>query len=144
MHRASNEVLFINKSALDSLMQQETSQVVPLGILNTDFQLLNYRFEEVQQGGLTYNENTQEFSQIPGQSPFYTLHTTVIAPLVKAIAGTGITYKIDPTYLFQNQQQRIKTLTADFGDGIPRNLISNYNLLDANKYKLIIILMEIK
>jgi hypothetical protein len=128
MHRASNEVLFVNRSEFDDLIHQETNQVVPLGILNTDFQLLNYRFEEVQQGGLTYNENTQEFSQIPGQSPFYTLHTTVIAPLVKAIAGTGITYKIDPTYLFQNQQQRIKTLTADFGDGIPRNLISNYNL----------------
>jgi hypothetical protein len=128
MHRASNEVLFMNASALDSLMQQETNHVVPLGILNTDFQLLNYRFEEVQQGGLTYDENTQEFSQIPGQPPFYTLHTTVIAPLHKAIAGTGITYKIDPTYLFQNQQQRIKTLTADFGDGVSRNLINNYNL----------------
>jgi hypothetical protein len=128
MHRASNEVLFMNASALDSLMQQETNHVVPLGILNTDFQLLNYRFEEVQQGGLTYDENTQEFSQIPGQPPFHTLHATVIAPLHKAIAGTGITYKIDPTYLFQNQQQPIKTLTADFGDGVPRNLINNYNL----------------
>lgn len=128
MYRASNEQLFVSNRHLDSLVQLEQSNIVPVGILNTNFQLMNYRFEDVQNGGLTYDEQTQEFSQISGEPPFYTLHTTVIAPLDKAIAGTGVTYKIDPAYLFQNQQQKIKTLTADFGDGVNHTLINNQQL----------------
>ncbi|WP_298952133.1 hypothetical protein [uncultured Nonlabens sp.] len=128
MHRASNDNLFVSSSVLKDQIKVESDNIVPLGILNTDFQLLNHHVDDEQNGGLLYNEDTQEFSQINGQPPFYTLHTTVIAPLDKAAVGTGITYKIDSAYFFQNQQQRIKTLTADFGDGTSRSLISNFNL----------------
>lgn len=128
MHRASNMQLFISRSKLISQVDKEVINVVPLGILNTDFQLMNYREEEVQNGGLTYDEETQQFTQINGQPPFYTLHATVIAPLDKAVKGTGVTFKIDPAYFFQNQKQRIKTLTADFGDGEMRTIISNFQL----------------
>ncbi len=128
MHRASNEQLFMSRSDLLNQINQENTSIVPLGILNTDFQLLNYREEEVGNGGLTYNEENNEFTQISGRPAFYTLHTTVIAPLDQATKGTGITYKINPAYFFQNQDQRIKTLTADFGDGLIKEIISDFQL----------------
>lgn len=47
MHRASNMQLFISRSDLLSQIENEQANVVPLGILNTDFQLMNYREEEI-------------------------------------------------------------------------------------------------
>jgi hypothetical protein len=91
MHLASNDNLFISSSQLNNQLELETNNIVPLGILNTDFQLLNHHVDEEQNGGLLYNEDTQQFSQISGEVPFYTLHTTVISPLDKAVAGTRIT-----------------------------------------------------
>ncbi|KEZ92737.1 lipase family protein [Nonlabens ulvanivorans] len=128
IHRASNEQLFMSRSSLLSQIKQENTGIVPLGILNTDFQLLNYREEDIENSGLTYDEEANEFTQISGRPAFYTLHTTVIAPLDQAVKGSGITFKIDPAYIFENQQQRIKKLTADFGDGITREIISDFQL----------------
>jgi pimeloyl-ACP methyl ester carboxylesterase len=132
MHNASNKNLFVNIDQLDGQLEQEAQNIVPIGILNTDFQLLNYNMDNETLGGLLYNEDTKRFSQINGRPPFYTLHTTVIAPLKKAVEGNNVTYKLNINYLFQNQQQKIKTLSADFGDGVNRTLITNQQLISQN------------
>lgn len=132
MHNASNKNLFVSLDQLDNQLEQENNNFVPIGILNTDFQLLNYNMDNEPAGGLLYNEVTQRFSQIRGKVPFYTLHTTVMAPLKKAVEGNDVTYKLNINYLFQNQQQKIKTLSADFGDGVNRTLITNQQLISQN------------
>jgi hypothetical protein len=43
MHIASNEVLFKNNQQLENQIALENENVAPIGILNTNFQLLNYR-----------------------------------------------------------------------------------------------------
>ena len=119
MYNASNKNLFTSLDQLDNQLEQDNNNnIVPVGILNTDFQLLNYNLDNEQAGGLLYNEEDNEFTQISGKVPFYTLHTTVISPLKKAVEGNDVTYKLNINYLFQNQQQKIKTLSADFGDGV--------------------------
>jgi hypothetical protein len=94
MHSASNDNLFISSSQLNNQLELETNNIVPLGILNTDFQLLNHHVDEEQNGGLLYNEDTQQFSQISGEPPFYTLHITVISPLDKAVSEKDAIYKV--------------------------------------------------
>ncbi|MEN8816039.1 MAG: hypothetical protein ABF274_04115 [Nonlabens sp.] len=119
MYNASNKNLFTSLDQLDNQLEQDNNNnIVPVGILNTDFQLLNYNLDNEQAGGLLYNEEDNEFTQISGKVPFYTLHTTVISPLKKAVEGNDVTYKLNINYLFQNQQQKIKTLSADFGDSV--------------------------
>ena len=96
MHNASNKNLFVNLDQLDGQLEQEAQNIVPIGILNTDFQLLNYNMDNETLGGLLYNEDTKRFSQINGRPPFYTLHTTVIAPLKKVVNEIEINYKMQP------------------------------------------------
>lgn len=100
MNRASNDSLFINIIDLKTRLVKENNGVLPIGILNTDFEILNYRLGEVENGGLTYDDENQLFTQITGRPPFYTMHTTVIAPLDKAISGNSIPYKIHQDYWF--------------------------------------------
>lgn len=129
MHRASNEELFIPIKTLRYQLENESDNIVPLGILNTNFQLLNHHVDDEQSGGLLYNPNTKKFTQINNQPPFYTLNTTVISPLKKSFSGSSITYKVDPDYLFQNKQKKIKALTAYFDNGQSSVIIKKGSLI---------------
>lgn len=126
MYNASNKAKFISNDALKLLTKSTyQSNTVDLGILNTPFHALNYSEENPSQGGLTLDATTNKFAQISGKDPFLALHTTVISPLKEYVKGNSITYKIRNDLYFKNTYKNIKTLTANFGDGVSRNLITN-------------------
>ena len=126
MYNASNKSKFISYDSLKELLKS-TSQdnVVDLGILNTPFQAINYSEENPSQGGLTLNTITNKFEQISGKNPFLTLQTTVISPLKDYVKGKNITFNIKNELYFKNNYKNIKSLTADFSDGITRTIINN-------------------
>ena len=137
MNKASNGTKFITVDALKNLVAPTiVPNEVDMAILNTQFQVLNYNEDKPSAGGLTYNATTNKFAPIVGKVPFYTMNTTVIAPTKETVSGTAITYKIRPDLFFQNGTKTIKTLTANFGDGIVRTLITNYVLTPQHCGKL--------
>ena len=129
MRRASNDTKFITLDAFKSLVSLDTiPNQVDVSILNTQFHILNYNEDNPSSGGLAYNSRTNKFVSISGKEPFYMLHNTIIAPTKDFVSGSNVIYKIRNDLYFKNGTKNIKTLIADFGDGINRTLVSNFIL----------------
>lgn len=60
------------------------------------------------------------------------MHATVIAPLKDYVTGTSIVYSMRNDMYFKNGTKTIKTMMADFGDGINHTLINNSVLTNRN------------
>lgn len=126
MRRASNNTKFISLDAFKTMVAANTSQnEVDVAILNTQFHVLNFNEDNPSAGGMTYNTTTNKFDDISGKVPFYMLHNTVIAPAKEHVSGTSVMYKLRNDLYFKNGTKTIKTLVANFGDGINRTLINN-------------------
>jgi hypothetical protein len=74
-------------------------------------------------GGLNFNGTL--YSQIPNKQPFFHLHAIIIAPLKEVIVGNNLIFNFKNNMILNNGTKTIKTLTANFGDGINRTIISN-------------------
>jgi Putative serine esterase (DUF676) len=130
MHRASNGTKFLPMLNFKDLASSKVrSNEVNLAILNTQFNILNYNMDAPDQGGLILDAITKKFQQIRGKAPFYMMQTTVIAPAKDVVSGTSVVYKIRNDLYFKNGNKVIKTLIADFGDGMNRTLIDNQTLI---------------
>lgn len=126
MNRASNGLKFNTLQNFKNMIATTIlDSEVDVAILNTQFNILNYNEDNPSLGGLTYNPTTFKFAQISGAVPFYMLHNTVVSPAKDNVSGSAVTYKIRNDLFFQNGTKTIKTLTANFGDGVNRTLISN-------------------
>lgn len=132
MNNASNGTKFITVDNLKNLISSTNSTSLDIGILNTQFNILNYDEDNPQNGGLTYNTSTNKFVQIANKVPFYMMDVTVISPLKNAIAGSSLTVKLNNNLFFTNGTKVITTLVADFGDGINRTIINNGVLINQN------------
>lgn len=133
MNRASNGTKFTTLDNFKNLIATTTAEnQVDLSILNTQYHILNYNEDNPSQGGLTFNTSTNKFVQISGKVPFYMLNTSIIAPTKDYVSGTSVIYKIRNDLYFKNGTKNIKTLVANFGDGINRTLISSQLLTNQN------------
>lgn len=133
MRRASNDSKFISLDAFKTLVAANTiPNEVDVAILNTQFHVLNYNEDTPSAGGMTYNTTTNKFVAISGKVPFYMLHNTVIAPAKEHVSGTNVVYKLRNDLYFKNGTKTIKTLVANFGDGINRTIINNSILSNQN------------
>jgi hypothetical protein len=65
MHRASNEKLFISTEELDKRLteNEDESNIVHVGILNTQFHILNYNEAKPEDGGLILDTVAGKFIQ---------------------------------------------------------------------------------
>jgi hypothetical protein len=126
MYRASNGKKFISLDTLENrINDSDNENMVSIGILNTQFNILNYNEEEPLNGGLVLDSITKKFIQIQGVPPFYMMHNTVIAPLKDAINASSITFKFSEEFFFTNGQKIINNLVVDFGDNRKYEIISN-------------------
>lgn len=133
MRRASNNTNFISLDAFKNLVAVNTTpNEVDVAILNTQFHVLNYNEDNPSAGGLNYNTSTKKFVAISKKVPFYMLHNTVIAPTKEHVKGINVVYKLRNDLYFKNGTKTIKTLIANFGDGVNRTLISNSILTNQN------------
>lgn len=133
MYRASNSTKFTTLTNFKNLINGTTlANEVDIALLSTQFHVLNYNKDDTSLGGLTYDESTQKYNQIPNKVPFYMLDNTVISTTKDYASGTSITYKLRNDLYFKNGTKTIQTLVADFGDGVNRALISNGILTNQN------------
>ncbi len=125
LYNASNKKRLTSPENLKEIIKKDVdlTNIVNIGIINTTFQVLNYNPERPEDGGLILKDNV--FVQMPGKTPFHTLHTLVIAPLKNVVVGEQITYMFSNDLIFNNETLKIQSLTANFGDGITRNIIEN-------------------
>lgn len=125
MNKASNGTKFITVDNLKNLIASTGASSIDIGILNTQFNILNYDVDNPQNGGLTYNTATYKYEQIANKVPFYMMDVTVISPLKNAVEGNNLTIKINNNLFFTNGTKTITSLIADFGDGVNRTIINN-------------------
>ena len=92
LHKASNYGKLVS---LEQLKQKVSTysemNVVPIGIINTPFQVLNYNPESPNEGGLILRDSM--FTQIPGKAPFLNGYALVVSPLKNVMQGEQIIYK---------------------------------------------------
>lgn len=124
LHKASNHTKLISVEQLQQRVNAYSEMnVVPIGIINTPFQVLNYNPENPNEGGLTFRDSL--FTQISGKEPFLNGYTLIVSPLKNVMQGEIIIYKFSQDLIFNNGNTPIKSLIADFGDGIPQHIIEN-------------------
>lgn len=136
MRIASNDTKFIPLDAFKNLVNATTNaNEVDVAILNTQFNVLNYNEDNPSAGGLTYNTTTNKFVPISGKVPFYMMHNIVIAPAKEFVSGANVIYKLRNDLFFTNGTKTIKTMVANFGDGINRTLIANSIFTNKKYYR---------
>ncbi len=125
LHRASNKLKLISHYELRNrnVADVNSKNVVNIGIINTQYSVMNYNFENPALGGLTFANDL--YSQVAGKVPFYDMHALVIAPLKNVAQGNTITYKFKTNLLLTNGTRTIKKLVANLGDGVLRTVINN-------------------
>lgn len=123
---ASNNTFTNQNSFPDFIQICNTTNEIPIGILSAKSSYLNYDEEDNSNGNLQLINNV--FHPINNSVPnFIEKDLLVISPLFPAFSSLTNTYtfKIDPLQFYQ-YINNVKTLDADFGDGVWRNLITNY------------------
>lgn len=128
LYKSSNNTRLISLQGLENRNINATyGNEVNIGIINSSLQVMNYDSANPTNGGLTFDGTY--FRPIINKVPFYDLQALVIAPLKNVISGNTITYKFNNNLILNNGNYTIKTLIANFGDGINRTIISNNALI---------------
>jgi hypothetical protein len=126
MHRASNAKKFISLDSLEIKLESAyKNNIVEMGILNAQFNIINYNEDDPLKGGMTLDTIARKFKSIPDAEQFYMMHTIVIAPLMDAVAGKEINFRFTKNFFFTNGDKIIKKLEVDFGNGTVITIISD-------------------
>ncbi len=133
MYNASDKNLFESVEILEGKINTLTGRdVVPIGILNTEFTYLNYTPENASLNCITQQNGI--FYPIQGKPAFTYKHISVIAPLKKLalVTGTQVTYRFSSSVWYHHSTKNIVALTADFGTGAAVPVIQNGQLLQTD------------
>ncbi len=124
LYRASNQLQFMPYTNLRQLYTSEDqSNIIDIGMINTQFSILNYNENNPYAGGLILSGD--QFYPIEGQPAFYELHKLIIAPLRLNAVGESFTFNFRSDLLFSNGTKTVTNLSVDLGDGVERVIITN-------------------
>ena len=129
LHKASNKTKLVSIAQLEKLITSYNKEmnVVPIGIINSSFQTLNFNPNNPRESGLILKDSL--FEQIVGKKPFFNGHALVVAPLKNVMKGEKIVFKFSENLIFNNSDSNIKTLVADFGNGQNQLIIENGRII---------------
>lgn len=131
MYKASNKTLFMSHKELRQTMSSsEQHNVVDIGVLNAEFQILSYFPEYPQYSGVSLSKDGS-FYQKKGQQPYLDQHVLMISPLKRSVAGEEITFKFNQDKWFESGK-RIVSLKADFGPHGIFTIAQNGSLVTQN------------
>lgn len=89
LYDGSNQTKFLSNDALRQLYTPESqTNIIDIGIVNTQYSYLNYNATNESAGGLTLSNNV--FYPVSGHPPFYQSSVVVISPLKENAVGTKI------------------------------------------------------
>jgi Secretion system C-terminal sorting domain len=125
LHKASNYKKLVSTEQLEKRITSYDKEmnVVPIGVINTPFQSLNYNPENPNESGLILKDGL--FAQVSIKEPFLNGYALVVSPLKNVMQGEKIIYKFSENLIFNNGDTKIKSLIADFGDGKKQKIIEN-------------------
>jgi hypothetical protein len=124
LHKASNYSKLVAIDLLErKISTYQDMNVVPMGIINTPFQSLNYNPANSNESGLVLKDSL--FEQVLGNEPFLNGYALVVSPLKNVMQGEQIIYKFSDDLIFNNGDLTILSLDADFGDGNNIKIIEN-------------------
>lgn len=124
LYRASEQTKFISSASLKTIVEStSTMNTIKIGIINTNFQFLNYNETTPTDGGLTYQNGI--FTAIPNKPSFLTKRILICAPLIKYIVGNNINFNFSSDLIFNYSAPTIKNLTLNFDDGSSILAINN-------------------
>jgi hypothetical protein len=99
LHKASNQKKLNSILQLeDKISRYKEMNVVPIGIINTPFQILNYNPINPSDGGLILKDSL--FSQLPNKEPFLNGYAMIVSPLKNVVQGEQIIYKFSEELIF--------------------------------------------
>ena len=109
LHKASNYTKLISTTKLKQLIIPYNNEmnVVPIGIINTPFQTLNFNPENSNESGLVYKDSM--FAEVAGRAAFFNGYAMVVAPLKNVMQGAQIIFKFNEDLIFNNGDVKIKT-----------------------------------
>jgi hypothetical protein len=129
LHNASKQQKFCKPKVLENRLKTmyspQEKELVDIGILNTDFDILS-DWGESPYSGVKLDTLNKKYIPIEGKQAFYTLHTTIISPLRNAVQGEYIEFRFHNDNFFSyDSEKNILSLVAEFGDGVSRTVIEN-------------------
>ena len=99
LHKASNYGKLVSLEQLKQKVSTYTEMnVIPIGIINTPFQVLNYNPESPNEGGLTFSND--KFVPIAGRPSFLSRSILLAAPLREVATGTNVTYMFSNNLIY--------------------------------------------
>lgn len=128
LYKASNKEQFFSYKKLRTFYSKKTIyNTVDIGVINSNFQQLNYLKSDEQKGGLKIINN--QFKKQNNNKPIFTpKKVLIIAPLKEYLIGNRIKYHFDRRFLLEdNALQKIKSITANFGTKQNYTLYNNGN-----------------
>jgi hypothetical protein len=129
LYKSANQTEFISYKQLRKRYSPEDElNIVDIGLINADFNTLNYFEKDINKGALEFSNNT--FTQINDKSAFLENHILLAAPLKQYAVGSSIIYKFHRDFVFEKTDtKKIQTLTVEFNDSQVKTLISNGRLM---------------
>ncbi|SED15423.1 Por secretion system C-terminal sorting domain-containing protein [Tenacibaculum sp. MAR_2009_124] len=116
LYNASKGEKFISYLNLKEKLKksEETENVVSLGLVNTDFETLNYSENSNKESGVKLNGDS--FTQLVGKKPFISHHSLLISPMKDAVKGNVIKFKLSKEYWYENSDKKIQNLSIRFNE----------------------------
>lgn len=101
------------------------SNIVNIGIINADFQQINYVEENEEDGALHKTDDV--FEQINNGKPiFLKRHAFVVSPLKKYVRGNDITFVFNSSFLLQNTETKdVLNIIANFETPVDYTIYDN-------------------
>lgn len=123
LYKSSNEKFFVSyKDARKIYELNKNLDEVNIGLINAQFQSLNFN-EEESKSGLRFEKN--KFSKVNNKRPFLDQEVLVIAPLLEYAVGSTITYVFNSSIWFEETNNTIQTIVADFDAGTKHTIYNN-------------------
>ncbi|MDR1793347.1 MAG: T9SS type A sorting domain-containing protein [Bacteroidales bacterium] len=111
---------------VDSLKNLSSLSVVPIGILNFDFDYIDTNAYNT--GRLYLGNDSLWYENLSiGTTPFVTGQTIVMAPLRENLQGSSFTFTLNATTFFTNRPAEFTNIAIDFDNGLG---FQNINLLN--------------
>lgn len=131
LHFASGKQKFTLAKNINSLISTSLN-VVDIGMLNASFSTINYDKDNPSNSGLTLSNN--KYQQVAGKQSFNNFNKLLISALKEEAlcSSNQIEFRVNQNLNFNNNNNVIKKVVADLGDGNNTLLIDNGNIVNSS------------
>ncbi len=124
LHKSSNQTKFAPVENLRENYAPKTHKnIIDVGVINAKFHILNYMPNDEESGAFHFNGTI--LSKINNTPSFLEKQVLIIAPLKTSVLGQSITFNFKNDFVFEENDNKVINLTADFNTGAQYAIITN-------------------